>query len=137
MPEKKRSFFPWRYLVPRRRYFRSAAIARACPEIAWHIDRAAVYTAMDGVMLAVSGVALVITAPFWLLAVLIIEMWSRTPDYAERRNKVIEEAHALVPLEEIRRRIGLDTAVLVATRTHAEGGTVHAKPVRQEASGDE
>src|SRR3954464_12008533 len=42
----KPTLLPWRYLVPRRGYFRQARAARVCPEISAHLDHAAFYAAL-------------------------------------------------------------------------------------------
>jgi len=97
---------PWRFLVPRRQYFRSLRIARACPEIRAHIDRAAFYTAAEN---SVFGLFLIPG-----ILVLLIEWCLEKvrhslpiPNFAEERNRAIEEAHRIVPIAEIRRRVGL------------------------------
>ncbi len=43
---------PWRFLVPRRNYFRNARIARVCPEIRGEVNRIAFFNGLDGISFA-------------------------------------------------------------------------------------
>lgn len=102
---------PWRYLIPRRRYFQTLRIARACPEISGHMDRIALYGAAEIlVMLPLFPIILLWLPIEWLLRKITVP---RLPDFNQMRCDEVEAAHRIVPLREIRRRMGLpDTTII-------------------------
>lgn len=109
---------PWRFLVPRAGYFRSLKIARECPEISGHVDRMALYTAGGAVISVPLVVGVIVVYPVFWAAEKSRGLLGLLPDFSARRLATLSEAHRIVPVEEIRRRIGLPQLY----------GTIRAKP---------
>ena len=107
-----KAFFPWRFISPRRGYFREIKVARACPEISHLIDKAAFYKLCERFTMLPLAIIFVMVLPF----VYLIELGKRLltflspllPDFSNRRRKVIDEIYKIVPLEQMRERAGLE-----------------------------
>lgn len=105
-------FFPWRYVSPRRGYYRELKVARACPEVRHLIDKAAFYKICERITMVPLVIIFVLIFPL----AYIIDLGKRMlqhlppllPDFSNRRRMIIDEIHKKVPLEEMRRRAGLE-----------------------------
>lgn len=97
----------WRYFVPRPGYFKALKIAAACPEIRIHMDRIALYSAGYYFVTAILVTGFAAVYPIIFLAEKGRRFLGFLPDFAEKRFEALHEAHAILPVEEIRRRIGL------------------------------
>lgn len=126
-----RTILPWRYLVPRPRYFQSLKIAKACPEIRWHINRNALLTAGFGAGVSIALPFLCLGLALEWLADLLKKPIRLIPDFEGMRIETTREAHSILPVDEIRERIGLPVARIITK----------AKPLRtlseQEGRDDE
>lgn len=111
--------FPWRYAVPRPRYFRLAAVARKVPEIRAHIDREARYILVEHLLMVPAIVMIVLAAPLMLLGALGLLMTQvfRGPDYSEKRFENARLANSIVPPLEVARRMGDDVPVILPRGT--------------------
>lgn len=95
---KRNPIIPWRFIVPRSRYRSENQVAKVCPEIRHHIDRAAFYSAAETlVILPLIPLALILWAFKWIV--------SGIPNFDALRASEIDAAHAVVSRDEIRRRI--------------------------------
>lgn len=110
------SLIPWRYLSPRRSYFRELKVAKACPEIKHLIDKAAFYKLCDRIFLipliAISMIVLPLLAAIELLKKMMQTIPSIFPDFRNKRRLVFDEIYAIIPLDEIRERAGLNPVIL-------------------------
>jgi len=117
-------FFPWRFVSPRRGYFREIKVARACPEIRHLIDKAAFYKLCERFTMLPLAIIFVMVLPF----VYLIEFCKRVlrflppllPDFSNRRRKVIDEIYEIVPLEEMRERAGLEPLPKITSKRNGK-----------------
>lgn len=98
---------PWRFLVPRKGYFKGLKIADECPEIRTHIDRIAIYSLGCMILKVALFGAFVAIYPLIRIADKAKRLLAALPDFEGKRVEAIREAHEIVPPEEIRMRIGL------------------------------
>lgn len=125
----------WRFVVPRSGYFGLLRVARACPEIRSDINKIALYS-------LVINIGFVVALPFVLIGILLgalvvglVKIRSHLPDFAELQNDAIKEMHWKVPVEEIRRRVGLDPER--GTLLDKAGNPVGLSSVQEMPSGTE
>lgn len=117
-------FFPWRFVSPRRGYFREIKVARACPEIKHLIDKAAFYKICERFTMLPLAIIFVMVLPL----VYLIEFGKRVlrslppllPDFSNRRRRVIDEIYKIVPLEEMRERAGLEPLPKITTKRNGK-----------------
>ncbi|RWL22515.1 MAG: hypothetical protein EOR63_32270 [Mesorhizobium sp.] len=110
----------WRYFVPRTGYFRSLAIGRSCPEIRWHVDRMALCAAGEMLVAAPMIIGYLALLPFIWMAEVSRGALSRLPDFSAKRLEILKQAHAILPISEIRSRIGLPPEARILTKADAE-----------------
>lgn len=104
---------PWAYFVPSGSYRRQLNIVRACPEVAHLVHRQARLDAAAWALLA--PWALVIGLPAFALALVALpSQWAakrlisvRPFDPSDRKNALTDQAHKILPINEVRRRLGL------------------------------
>lgn len=103
---------PWRFIVPRPRYFQSFKIARACPEIVSFINQQALNDlhlyAVGILWCPTVGIVRAISYGLALLAEWLPDM----PDFNGRKTKIILDAWAVLPYETIQERMGTRSRIL-------------------------
>ena len=117
-------FFPWRFVSPRRGFFREIKVARACPEIRHLIDKAAFYKLCERLtmvpLIIIFGIALPFAYLIEFARRILQAIPSFLPDFSNRRRAVIDEIYKIVSLEEMRERAGLEPLPTIVTKRHGK-----------------
>ena len=113
----------WRYAVPRRRYFRSLKVARVCPEIEHIVEAQARISAksyaFDLFWVPTVGVVALICGGLTLLFAGVLSILPRRPDFDGEKIDLNYEAWRVVPLEEIRERMGDEVPRILSKKSDA------------------
>lgn len=99
---------PWHLLVPRKGYFKEARVFKLCPEIHPQINKAAGFQAAEYVVMLPMVLLFVVVYPLMILKELgekLLRLLPPLPDFDEPKRRAIEEAHSILPMEEIRKRL--------------------------------
>lgn len=117
----------WRYFIPRPRYFQSLKIATACPEISRHLDRIALYSVGNALVTTVLVIGFVAVFPIFWIADKLKSLLGLLPDFSGKRIEALRDAHSIVPVEEIRKRIGLppERGILMRKLEFRESDDIH------------
>jgi len=88
------AILPWRYLVPRRGYFRQARASRNYPEIAYHLDLAALCAA-SWPLTAVAVVVFGIPAVPILLILFLLDYLNKRLDLSDNQQAFMDKVTSL------------------------------------------
>jgi len=102
---------PWRFIVPRPRFFRNIYVAHKIPEVKRQINRQAFLKFAEYVTFAVLSPALLIIgilyAILWALdSFLKPGRFPIIPPFDEWQREAVEEARAIVPFDDMKERLG-------------------------------
>jgi len=84
----KPTVLPWRYIVPRRGYFKQAKASRKYPFVPAYLDRAALCAVLGTATMAVGVMLLILRLPMELMYMVV--------PYSERRQAMLNKVDALI-----------------------------------------